>query len=78
MGQIVGCLEGMGDACRALDYPIVSGNVSLYNESKATGGDSLAFDMVGRGGRQSVSLAELRKAHESFFPRLMGEDAALA
>jgi phosphoribosylformylglycinamidine synthase len=43
-----------------------------------TGGDSLAFDMVGRGGRQSVSLAELRKAHESFFPRLMGEDAALA
>jgi phosphoribosylformylglycinamidine (FGAM) synthase-like enzyme len=29
---------GMGDACRALDYPIVSGNVSLYNESKATGG----------------------------------------
>jgi len=35
MGQIVGCLEGMGDACRALDFPIVSGNVSLYNESKA-------------------------------------------
>jgi phosphoribosylformylglycinamidine synthase len=29
MGQIVGALEGMGDACRALDYPIVSGNVSL-------------------------------------------------
>ncbi|MCI1757507.1 MAG: AIR synthase related protein [Sphingobium sp.] len=40
MGQIVGCLEGMGDACRALDFPIVSGNVSLYNESKATGGGS--------------------------------------
>jgi phosphoribosylformylglycinamidine synthase len=35
-----GRLEGMGDACRALDYPIVSGNVSLYNESKATGGGS--------------------------------------
>ena len=34
--QIVGCLEGMGEACRALDFPIVSGNVSLYNESKAT------------------------------------------
>lgn len=33
MGQIVGCLEGMGDACRALDYPIISGNVSLYNET---------------------------------------------
>ena len=40
MAQIVGCLEGMADACRALDYPIVSGNVSLYNESKATGGGS--------------------------------------
>ena len=38
MGQIVGCLEGMAEACRALDFPIVSGNVSLYNESKATGG----------------------------------------
>jgi phosphoribosylformylglycinamidine synthase len=31
----------MGDACRALDYPIVSGNVSLYNESKATGGSAI-------------------------------------
>ncbi|WP_084582074.1 phosphoribosylformylglycinamidine synthase subunit PurL [Sphingomonas azotifigens] len=40
MGQIVGALEGMSDACRALDFPIVSGNVSLYNESKATGGGS--------------------------------------
>jgi phosphoribosylformylglycinamidine synthase len=43
-----------------------------------TGGDSIAFDLVGRGGRQSVSLADLRAAHEGFFPRLMGEDAALA
>ena len=33
MGQFVGCLEGIGEACRALDFPIVSGNVSLYNES---------------------------------------------
>ena len=40
MGQIVGCLEGMAEACVALDTPIVSGNVSLYNESKATGGGS--------------------------------------
>ena len=37
MGQFVGCLEGMGDACRALDYPIVSGNVSLYNETNGVG-----------------------------------------
>ncbi|HEY6917236.1 MAG TPA: phosphoribosylformylglycinamidine synthase subunit PurL [Allosphingosinicella sp.] len=40
MGQFVGCLDGMGEACRELAFPIVSGNVSLYNESKATGGGS--------------------------------------
>ncbi len=40
MAQIVGCLAGMSEACVALDMPIVSGNVSLYNESKATGGGS--------------------------------------
>lgn len=33
MGQIVGALDGMAQACRALDYPIISGNVSLYNET---------------------------------------------
>lgn len=33
MGQIVGCIQGMGEACRALDYPVISGNVSLYNET---------------------------------------------
>ena len=37
MGQIVGCLEGMSEACTALDYPIVSGNVSLYNETMGVG-----------------------------------------
>ena len=50
MGQIVGCLEGMGDACRALNYPIVSGNVSLYNESKATGGGSAILPTPAIGG----------------------------
>ena len=34
MGQFVGCVEGMAEACRALDFPVVSGNVSLYNETK--------------------------------------------
>jgi phosphoribosylformylglycinamidine synthase II len=33
MGQFVGCLEGMAEACLALDYPVISGNVSLYNET---------------------------------------------
>ncbi len=33
MGQLVGCIRGIGAACAALDMPIVSGNVSLYNET---------------------------------------------
>ena len=33
MGQFVGAIEGMNEACRAFDYPVVSGNVSLYNET---------------------------------------------
>ncbi|MFL5336582.1 MAG: phosphoribosylformylglycinamidine synthase subunit PurL [Geminicoccaceae bacterium] len=33
MGQLVGCIEGMAEACTALDLPVVSGNVSLYNET---------------------------------------------
>jgi phosphoribosylformylglycinamidine synthase II len=33
MGQLVECVRGIGDACRALDFPVVSGNVSLYNET---------------------------------------------
>jgi phosphoribosylformylglycinamidine synthase len=43
MAQLVGCLEGMAEACRALDFPIVSGNVSLYNETKNEDGSSLAI-----------------------------------
>lgn len=50
MAQIVHALEGMGDACRALDFPIVSGNVSLYNESKATGGGSAILPTPAIGG----------------------------
>jgi phosphoribosylformylglycinamidine synthase II len=33
MGQFVGCIQGMREACNALDFPVVSGNVSLYNET---------------------------------------------
>ncbi|AYJ86052.1 phosphoribosylformylglycinamidine synthase subunit PurL [Sphingomonas paeninsulae] len=43
MGQFVGCIEGMGEACRALDFPIVSGNVSLYNETKNDDGTGSAI-----------------------------------
>jgi phosphoribosylformylglycinamidine synthase len=37
MGQLVGCLKGIAEACRALDFPVVSGNVSLYNETNGQG-----------------------------------------
>jgi phosphoribosylformylglycinamidine synthase len=37
MGQFAGCIEGMREACLALDYPVVSGNVSLYNETNGSG-----------------------------------------
>ena len=37
MGQFVGAIDGIGQAVKALDMPIVSGNVSLYNETDGTG-----------------------------------------
>jgi len=37
MGQFVGAIKGIGEACAALDTPIVSGNVSLYNETDGQG-----------------------------------------
>jgi len=54
MGQFVGSIEGMRKACLALDYPVVSGNVSLYNETQgqailpapAIGGVGLIDDVV--------------------------------
>ena len=54
MGQFVGCVEGMAEACRALDFPVVSGNVSLYNETggvavqptPAVGGVGLIEDLA--------------------------------
>ncbi|NNC37527.1 MAG: phosphoribosylformylglycinamidine synthase subunit PurL [Acidimicrobiales bacterium] len=53
MGQFVYAIEGMDEACRALDYPVVSGNVSLYNETNgvaipptpAIGGVGLISDL---------------------------------
>jgi phosphoribosylformylglycinamidine synthase len=64
MGQFVGCIEGMREACLALDYPVVSGNVSLYNETSgqgilptpAIGGVGLLAD-VGRHARIGFAAA---------------------
>lgn len=33
MGEFVGCIQGMAQACHVLAFPVVSGNVSLYNET---------------------------------------------
>ena len=37
MGQLVFAIKGIGEAARALNFPVVSGNVSLYNETMGTG-----------------------------------------
>lgn len=37
MGQLVYCIRGLGAACEELDFPVVSGNVSLYNETNGRG-----------------------------------------
>ncbi|QFR32648.1 phosphoribosylformylglycinamidine synthase subunit PurL [Ancylobacter sp. TS-1] len=37
MGQLVGCLRGIAAAAKELDFPVVSGNVSLYNETNGRG-----------------------------------------
>lgn len=42
MGQIVSAIEGMKDACNALDFPVVSGNVSLYNETRDANGENVS------------------------------------
>ncbi len=63
MGQFVGCLEGIGAAARALDFPIVSGNVSLYNETQGAG--ILPTPAIGGVG----VIADVRKAAHSGFTR---------
>jgi phosphoribosylformylglycinamidine synthase subunit PurL len=60
MGEFVGVIEGMREACIALDYPVVSGNVSLYNETD--GNAILPTPVVGGVGlivdaRDAVDLA---------------------
>jgi phosphoribosylformylglycinamidine synthase len=54
MGQFVGAIQGMKEACEVLKYPVVSGNVSLYNETNgvaipptpAIGGVGLVPDLA--------------------------------
>ena len=37
MGEFVECVQGIGEACKYLDFPVVSGNVSFYNQTKDIG-----------------------------------------
>ena len=71
MGQFAGCIEGMREACLALDYPVVSGNVSLYNETNGKG--ILPTPVIGGVGilgdvTKSTSLA-LKNPGETFDSR---------
>ena len=50
MGQLVGCIQGMSEACKALDYPVISGNVSLYNETSVGGVGTGIFPTPAIGG----------------------------
>ncbi len=43
MGQFRDAIAGMAEACRALDFPVVSGNVSLYNETRAPDGTAVSI-----------------------------------
>lgn len=85
MGQFKGCIDGMREACEALDYPVVSGNVSLYNETEgkailptpAIGGVGLMADLTKRAdaafgaeGEQILLIGETSdELHCSLFAR---------
>ena len=85
MGQLVGCIEGIGDAARALDFPIVSGNVSLYNETMgagvpptpAIGGVGLVADVA-----KTMTLAFKAEGHDILLiggaPAWLGRSSWLA
>ena len=78
MGQLVGCIRGIAEACKALDFPVVSGNVSLYNETNGRailptptiGGVGVIDDFT-----KSATIA-FKAADEAIL--LIGETAGLA
>jgi phosphoribosylformylglycinamidine synthase len=74
MGQFVGCIEGMREACEALSYPVISGNVSLYNETN--GKAILPTPVIGGVGllqdrRKALGLA-LKNSGETLY--MIGEN----
>jgi phosphoribosylformylglycinamidine synthase subunit PurL len=82
--QLCESVRGLGEACRALEAPIVGGNVSLYNEG-ATGPiyPTPVIGMVGRlpDARRSAPLGFLRSGDEvallgAFLPSLAASELA--
>ncbi|MGH6736840.1 MAG: phosphoribosylformylglycinamidine synthase subunit PurL [Methyloceanibacter sp.] len=75
MGEFVGAVEGMAEACAALSFPVVSGNVSLYNETNgiaipptpAIGGVGLIADIV--------DMASIALKRDGEMLLLLGEEA---
>ncbi|MCL5777343.1 phosphoribosylformylglycinamidine synthase subunit PurL [Limibaculum sp. FT325] len=67
MGQFVGCIKGIGAACEALDMPVVSGNVSLYNE---TNGEAILPT-------PSIGAVGLLASLDEIIPMAPGEGEAL-
>ncbi|OYU77395.1 MAG: phosphoribosylformylglycinamidine synthase II [Alphaproteobacteria bacterium PA3] len=67
MGQFVRATDGMAEACSVLDFPVVSGNVSLYNETSgqaipptpAIGGVGLLTDYTKRVGFGAVDMGDM-------------------
>ena len=78
MGQFAGAIMGMAEACTALDFPVVSGNVSLYNETE--GKPILPTPDHRRGRRHRGHRQRRRLAHHPGGPchRAAGRDHGLA
>jgi len=76
MGEFVGAVKGMAEACNALDFPVVSGNVSLYNETNgisipptpAIGGVGLIPDIA--------EMATIALKHEGDVLLLIGPEGS--
>jgi phosphoribosylformylglycinamidine synthase len=72
MGQFVGAIKGIGEAVGALDMPIVSGNVSLYNETD--GSAILPTPTIGAVGLIAADEAPINgEAREGHVALLIGE-----
>ena len=91
MAQFAGCVTGMGEACLALDFPVVSGNVSFYNETMGEailptptiGGVGLIDDLddlisleLKRAGSRLLVIGETRgQMGCSLYARVIGQPA---